>query len=43
MIRRAGNNDLTGHKKEFFFALPLDAALDDPILFSTAVANRVEA
>ena len=40
MIPAAGNNDLNDDKKEIFFALPLDAELDGPILFATAAANR---
>ncbi|MGA7510249.1 MAG: hypothetical protein WBW72_18300 [Erwinia billingiae] len=33
MIRRPANLDLKSGKNEFFFTLPLDAALDGPILF----------
>ncbi|MFC3950190.1 hypothetical protein [Serratia entomophila] len=40
MIPGTGNNDLDDDKKEIFFALPLDAELDGPILFATAVADR---
>jgi hypothetical protein len=33
MIRRPANLDLKSGKNEIFFTLPLDAALDGPILF----------
>lgn len=31
--------DLKGQLRRFFFVFPLDAALHDPILFSTAVVT----
>ncbi|WP_265908925.1 hypothetical protein [Erwinia billingiae] len=33
MFRRPANLDLKSGKNEIFFTLPLDAALDGPILF----------
>ncbi|MBC3249986.1 hypothetical protein H8I69_07145 [Serratia fonticola] len=40
MIPTPGNNDLAADKNEIFFALPLDAGVDGPILLATAVADR---